>query len=187
MPAIKTPKKDELIILGSPLGTKSLADLLEKKINELEKVNRTVKKPDAHYVFLMLKTCFSLPRLLYFFRTSTCFIHPALLKKYDKTVGDGLSKVCNVILDDILKTQLALPIKTRDLGVSSALLFVLPALMASAFGNSDFLTTISSESFQDVSFKKAIEKWLNLPNELESPLDGSQKTWTRQNRLRFDF
>ena len=30
--AIKTPKKDELIILGSPLGPKSQADLL-KKIN----------------------------------------------------------------------------------------------------------------------------------------------------------
>ena len=34
---IKTPKKDELIILGSPLGPKTQADLLEKKINELEK------------------------------------------------------------------------------------------------------------------------------------------------------
>ena len=41
-PGIKTPKKDELIILGSPLGLKSQADLLEKKINELEKVNGIV-------------------------------------------------------------------------------------------------------------------------------------------------
>ena len=34
-PVIKTPKKDELVILGSPLGPKSQADLSEKKINEL--------------------------------------------------------------------------------------------------------------------------------------------------------
>ena len=27
--------------------------------------------------------------------------HPALLEKYDKTVRDGLSKVCNVNFDDI--------------------------------------------------------------------------------------
>ena len=51
-PRIKTPKKDALIILGSPLGPKSQADLLEKKIIELEKVNGIVEKLDAHYGFL---------------------------------------------------------------------------------------------------------------------------------------
>ena len=50
-PGIKTPKKDELIILGSPFGPKSQADLLEKKINELEKVKGIVEKLDAHYGF----------------------------------------------------------------------------------------------------------------------------------------
>ena len=54
-PGIKTPKKDELIILGSPLGPKSQADFLEKKINELENVNGIVKQLDAHYGFLCRK------------------------------------------------------------------------------------------------------------------------------------
>ena len=41
---IKTPKKDDkLIILGSPLGPKSQADLLEKKINELERLLELLK------------------------------------------------------------------------------------------------------------------------------------------------
>ena len=47
-PGIKTPKEDELIIFGSPLGPKSQADLLEEKINELENVNGMVEKLDAH-------------------------------------------------------------------------------------------------------------------------------------------
>ena len=47
--------KDELIILGSPLGQKSQADLLEKKINELEKVNGIVEKLDAHYGFFYVE------------------------------------------------------------------------------------------------------------------------------------
>ena len=174
-PGIKTPKKDEFIILGSPLGQKSQADLLEKKINELEKVNGIVEKLDAHYGFFMLKNCFSLPKLLYFLRTSTCFNHPALLEKYDKTVRDGLSKVCNVNFDDISSTQLALPAEMGGLGVSSASLLALPAFLASAFGASDFLTMIFSETFEDVSFTKALEKWLSLTKEHESPLDGTQK------------
>ena len=155
---IKRPKKDELIFLGSPLGPKSQADLLEKKIKELEKVNGIVEKLVAHYGFFMLNNCFSLPKLLYFLRTTTYFNHPALLEKYDKTVGDGLSKVYNVNYDDISSTQLALPAEMGGLGVSSASLLALPAFLASAFGASDFLTMIFSETFEGVSFTKALEK-----------------------------
>ena len=75
----------------------------------------------------MLKNCFSWPKLLYFLRTSTCFNHPALLEKYDKTVRDGHSKVCNVIFDNISSTQLALPAEMGGLGVSSASLLALSA------------------------------------------------------------
>ena len=124
----------------------------------------------------MLKNCFSLPKLLlYFLRTSTCFIHPTLLEKYDKTMRDGLSKVCNVNINHISSTQLALPAEMCGLGVSSASLLALPAFLASAFGASDFLKTIFSETFEDVPFTKALEKWLKLTKEQESLLDATQK------------
>ena len=56
-PGIKTlPKKDDRIILGSPLDPKSQADLLEKKFYVMEKVNGIVEKLDAHYGFLCWKT-----------------------------------------------------------------------------------------------------------------------------------
>ena len=35
------------------------------------------------------------------------------------------------------------------------------------------------ETFEDVSFTKALEKWLSLTNEQESPLDGTQKNSTQ--------
>ena len=54
--------------------------------------------------------------------------------------------------------QLALPAEMGDLGVPSASLLALPHILASAFGASDFLTTIFSETFEDVSFTKALEK-----------------------------
>ena len=127
----------------------------------------------------MLKICFSRPKLLYFQRTSTCFIHPALLEKNDKTVRDGLSKVCNMNCDDISSTQLALPAEMGGLGVSFASLLALPTFEASAFDASDFLTTIFAETFGDVSFTKALQKWLSLTNEQKCPLDGTQKNWTQ--------
>ena len=75
---IKTPTKDDFIILDSPLGPESQADFLENQIIELGKVIGNVEKLDALYGFL--KNGFSLPNLLYFLRTSTCFNHPALGK-----------------------------------------------------------------------------------------------------------
>ena len=116
---------------------------------------------------------------MYFLRTSTCFNHPVLIEKYDKTVRDGLSKVCNVNFDDISRTQLALPAVMGGLGVSSAPLLALPAFLTSASGASVFLMTIFSETFEDVSFTKALEKWLSLTNEQKIPLDGTQKNWTQ--------
>ena len=38
---------------------------------------------------------------------------------------------------------------------------------------------IFSETFGDVSFTKALEKWLILTNEQEGPLDGTQKNWAQ--------
>ena len=66
---------------------------------------------------LMLKNCFNLPKMLYFLRTSICFDHPALLEKYDKTVRDRVSKVCNVNSEDSSRKQLALPAEMGGLGV----------------------------------------------------------------------
>ena len=78
---------------------------------------------------------------------------------------------------DISSTQLALPAEMGGFGVSSASVLALPGFLASA--SCDFLKTIFSEPFEDVSFTKALEKWLSLMNEQESPFDGTQKNWTQ--------
>ena len=72
--------------------------------------------------------------------------------------------MCIVNSDDISSTQPALPAEMGGLEASSASLLALPAFLASAFGASDFLTTIFSGSFEYVSFTKTLEKWLRLTN-----------------------
>ena len=98
---------------------------------------------------------------------------------YDKTVRDGLSKVCNVNFDDNSSTQLALPAGIGGLGDSSRSLLALPDFWASVFGASDFLTTIVSDKFEAVSLTKALEKCLSSTNKHENPFDGTQSNWTQ--------
>ena len=52
-------------------------------------------------------------------------------------------------------------------------------LLISGFGDSVVLTTIFSETIEDVLFTKALEKRLRLAKKQESPLDGTQKNWTQ--------
>ena len=52
---IKTPKKDQHIILGSLLGPIAQANLLGQKLNELENVNGIVGKLDAQYGFFNVR------------------------------------------------------------------------------------------------------------------------------------
>ena len=136
----------EHIILGSPLGTKSQADLLERKIKELEKVNGVVETLDSHYGFL----CWKIASVWQTCCTSwesvnVLIIHGKLCQNRTRRVLMCVmwtSKVCNVNFDVISSTQLALPAGMGGLGVSSASILALPAFLASAFGASDFLSTI---------------------------------------------
>ena len=66
-----------------------------------------------------------------------------------------------------------------DLGVPCASLLAFPSFLASASGVRNFLTTIVTETFGDISITKAIRKWLSLTNEQKSDLSGTQENSTQ--------
>ena len=133
-------------------------------------------------VFFMLKIYFSLPKLFYFLRTSTCLNHPALSKKYDETVRDGLFKVCNVNVIVSLSTLTALPAETGGLGLYSESILALLTFLAPTFGASDcewLSSTFFWETLEDVLFTKPLENWLSWTNDQKIPLYGTQKNCTQ--------
>ena len=148
-PKIKIKTKEELLILGSPIGELCRKELLDEKIKELEKISDVIDKLDAHYGFYLLKNCFSMPKLLYFLRTSPCFLQNGFLERYDKLLRNSLCKVTNVKMDDNQFLQAVLPAAIGGLGVSSARLLALPAFLAgSSNSNSNSQTSNSNYSFQ---------------------------------------
>ena len=101
--------RENLEILGSPMGASARRDLLNKKMIELQKLSEVVTKLDAHYGFYW-KNCFSLPKLLHFLRTSPCFEEVDFLQQYDSIIRKSLSKICNVNFDESSYTQAILPV-----------------------------------------------------------------------------
>ena len=108
------------------MGASGRRDLLNKKMIELQKLSEVVTKLDAHYGFFLLKNCFSLPKQLYFLRTSHCFEEVDLLQQYDSIIRKSLSKICNVNFDESSYTQAILPVFKGGIGIPSASQIALP-------------------------------------------------------------
>ena len=162
MPQNKKKTEEELLILGSPIGKHSRKELLDKKIKELEKISDVIDKLDAHYGFYLLKNCFSMPKLLYFLRTSPCFLQNYFLERYDKLLRNSLCKVTNVKMDDNQFLQAVLPAAKGSLGVSSARLLALPSFLASAVGAKDALSEIFGLEHVDGTYDDALKRWFDL-------------------------
>ncbi len=178
-PGIKVTAKEDLIVLGAPLGTTSRTELMRSKIIELGRVTEIVDKLDAHYGFYLLKNCFSMPKLLYYLRTGACFTEPDLLIDYDKELRQGLTKVCNVNFTEISFTQATLPAKRGGLGIMSAQLLALPAFLASAVGAREVVEEILPTGCTDKTFNDALSKWFQITGATESPSSCVQKHWSQ--------
>ena len=175
---IKVDDRENLEILGSPMGASARRDLLNKKMIELQRLSEVVTKLDAHYGFYLLKNCFSLPKLLYFLRTSPCFEELVLLQQYDSIIRNSLSKICNVNFNESSYTQAILPVSKGGIGIASASQIALPAFLASATGAKCALSCILPEDYNDASFEKALNLWLTKANLPEAPSDFIQNHWT---------
>ena len=122
--------------------------------------------------------CFSLPKLLYFLRTSPCFEEVDLLQQYDSIIRKSLSKICNVNFDESSYTQAILPVSKGGIGIASASQIALPAFLASATGAKRALSCILPEDYVDASFEKALDLWLTRANLTEAPSGSIQKHWS---------
>ena len=124
-PCIKVTAKYQLVLWGALLGDTVKRELLSAKIEELE-ISDTVEHIDAHYGFCLPRKCFSLPKVLYFWRTSTCFAEKGLLKHYGDILKKTLIEVKNVFFIDTLFTQSVFSCSQSGLGVFLRNYWLLP-------------------------------------------------------------
>ena len=83
-----------------------------------------------------------MPKLLYFLRTSPCFLQNDFLEHNDKLLRNSLCRVTYVKTDDNQFLQAILSAAKVGLGVSSARLHLLTAFLASAVRAKNALSKI---------------------------------------------
>ena len=141
-PLIETPGIDNLIILGAPVGNLTISNVLSDQIADLERMCLRLKNIEAHHAFFLLKSSFSIPKLLYILRSSPCLNYPELLAKYDDILYSSLESICNIRLDIDARKQASLPAALGGLGLGSASVLAICGYLSSVGSSSRLCSEI---------------------------------------------
>ena len=119
-------------LLGAPITDGlALSTSLSSAVTDLTKAIERLRHLDAHYALILLRACFSAPKLMFILRGSPCHQHPAL-DEFDTQLKLGISQITNTAISDLQMLQASLPVKDGGLGIRSVASLALPAYLASA-------------------------------------------------------
>ena len=126
----------ELTLLGAPILPESFEGVLYPKLESLKLMVSRLEEIDKHDALFLLRHCFAIPKMVYFFRTSPCFLNSEILKMYDEVIKSALTNILNLqLIDDRTWEQCTLPVKYGGLGIRSAEEVALPAYLSSVRGS----------------------------------------------------
>ena len=110
-------------------------------------MSSNLEKVEPHTALFLLRNCFSIPKVLYYLRTSECFRENALLKNYDTLINRMLETITNVSMDQNSLSQARLPDNLGGLGIPSAVDLAPSAFLASACGSERLACAILGTDF----------------------------------------
>ena len=97
-------------LLGSAILDQVVAKAIANKLHTYHRMTHRLQQLDTHTGFFRLKNMFSLPRLLFLLRSSTCYRHSDDLANYDECTRNTAESICNVQFDDGGWKQAKLPV-----------------------------------------------------------------------------
>ena len=129
---IKLVKKEDLTLLGAPIFPEAIEGALYPKLESLKLMASRLVEIDKHDALFLLRQCFAIPKMTYFFRTGPCFLKSKILEEYDQVIRTALTNILNTQLtEESVWTQCTLPVKDGGLGIRAAQDLALPAFLSS--------------------------------------------------------
>lgn len=88
----------------------------------------------SHYALYLLKTCFTVPKLIYFMRTTPSWKIENVIDSVDTELKEALISILNIQLDENQWTQSSLLVRFGGLGIRRLRDISLPAFLPSTHG-----------------------------------------------------
>ena len=153
-------EKDGFIHLGAPVGSQVFTYAAVKR--QVDKVETLLEKlPDLenpHAEFVLLWSCFSLPKVSYLQRV--CPPLPSCLqlwRNFDDSIRNALNRILGVGMGDTSWLQAQLPVSRGGLGIRSSINFSSAAYLSS-FSSSKGQITDLVPNLQIVELEEAMEE-----------------------------
>ena len=151
----------------------------------LRVVLERLKSLASHDALILLRSCFSAPRVLYLLRCSPSFDN-SLLSEFDGLLRSGLEDILNCQLSDSQWLQASLPVRDGGLGVRKVAVLAPSAFLASAASTLPLQDLILAPGdrhlTQDVYVDAALAPWSILSDPTDQPPSqavGKQCVWDR--------
>ena len=113
-----------ITLLGAPIGDQSFVEaFLKKKVEKVAEITGLLPHlQDPHTEFSLLRSCLSLPKLMFTLRTvATTPHHQASLSKFDQLTREALTRILGTPIPDLQWDQAKLPVALGGLGLRGAL------------------------------------------------------------------
>ena len=176
----------DAVLLGAPLFVGSALDQTwASRCDMLQNVLVRLKSLAAHDALILLRSCFSAPKVLHLLRCSPSFDNSHLLE-FDDLIRSGLANILNCDLSDSQWSQASLPVKDGGLEVRRVAVVTPSAYLASAASTlslQDLILTPGERHLtSDVYVDAACSIWSSMSDSADQPqppLSHKQSLWDR--------
>ena len=111
-----------ITVLGAPVGWRGFVrDMFEEKIEKIRQITEMLPLlKDPHSEFVLLRSCLSLPKLMFLLRALDTTEHQDLLQSFDTISRGALSRIVGSPVTDDQWAQAKLPVAMGGLGLRAA-------------------------------------------------------------------
>jgi hypothetical protein len=119
IPRIQEPG---IVLLGSPLGSHHYVhEKIHQKIGKIQELTQLLPNiKDPHSEFVLLRSCFSLPKIVFLLRSTDPTHHQDLWAVFDSLIRDSLNQILGSSINEQQWTQAQLPVAMGGLGLRGA-------------------------------------------------------------------
>ena len=112
-----------ITLLGAPLGHEGYErEIFQTKVYKVQQITSLLPDlQDPHTEFCLLKSCLSLPKIMFLLRTVDTTVHRHLLAQFDFITREALGRILGCPLNDLQWRQAKLPISLGGMGLRAAL------------------------------------------------------------------
>ncbi|KAJ2937326.1 hypothetical protein O0L34_g17637 [Tuta absoluta] len=181
MPGLRIMAKADLYLLGAPIFAEAVSADLQTKTSALSSLAKHLEHLSAHVSLILLRSCFSMPKITYTIRTAPTWLFPREVASFDETLKHALEGILNIQLDDTQWTQASLPIRHGGLGVRRMRESSPSAFLASSFGVTELVARILPSNGSELCIpyaSEALVAWSALCPSSDRPEDPTrQRQW----------